>query len=163
MNQDRQRDFPSSTIIQLPEPYLTAIGRVCVQWSQLEATADLMLRKMMGFDIHDPRGYAITPHMSWPLKMDILSSLIEMYIKDHPHLSAFSDVQKMLKTSQDSRNRIIHAQWHFENGNAYMLRATARKRFKTNIDPISVNEINEISSQIGATAIKLYQAVLNPR
>lgn len=69
------REFPDVTVVPLPEPYLTAIGRVCVQWSMLEAIAEHSIKNLLGFDLYDYRSTVVTAHMSWPLRMDVLSTL----------------------------------------------------------------------------------------
>jgi hypothetical protein len=61
----------------IPEPYLTAIGKVCVAWGRLEGAVDLSIGRLAAFEVLDPRGRIITAHMSWPLKMDVLAALVE--------------------------------------------------------------------------------------
>ena len=59
--------------VNIPEPYLIAMGRVTVAWGVLEALVDLALARLAGYaNVYDPRPAIITAHMTWPLKMDVL-------------------------------------------------------------------------------------------
>ena len=154
-------DYLDTTQVLLPEAYLVAIGRVCVQWSQLETIADLAIRKLAGFELLDTRATIITAHMSWPMKQNILYALVEQYRDRHSHLAKFDELKPIYKKAQDGRNRVVHASWSFENGKVSTLRATAREKLKSHIDPISVVDINAISDQIGFAAAQTLKAILN--
>lgn len=145
--------------VNLPDSYLAAIGRVCCQWSNLEAIVDLAIKKLLNFDLEDYRIIAITAHMSWPAKINLLGTLISEYKNKHPHLEEFSSIKPILTAAQVSRNKIIHATWGYENDQAVMLRASARGQLKTYTEPMSVEDIEKISSQIGKSSILVYRLI----
>ena len=145
--------------IALPEEYLTMIGRVCFQWNTLEEIVDLVLRKLLGFDMDDMKPRMLTAHMTWPLKMDVLGSLIDFYRPDNPHLAGFDRVKPMLARAQSARNKVIHAAWHYQDGQVYLLRATARGKLKTNIDPITLDDVANIADDIGRAGVALYKLI----
>lgn len=154
-------NYPDNMKITLPEPYLTAIGKVCVQWAMLEAIVDLSLRKLMGYELFDPKAAIITAHMTWPLKMDVLASLVASLRENYPHLKRFDAVKPMLAKAQAGRNRIVHASWTYEEGIVRILRATARGQLKTSMAPVTIKEIEQIVDEIGAAAAALLKMVLN--
>lgn len=145
----------------IPEPYLTAIGQVCVNWGLLEVTADLVIGKLAGFALYDPRGQIVTAHMSWPQKMDVLELLVNALRADHPHLAKFDAAKPLLKKAQEGRNRIVHGQWAERDGKVYKLRATARGKFKFAMDLITLEEIRIIAHDIGQAGLVSLKAVLN--
>jgi hypothetical protein len=154
--------YPDEFIITLPDPYLIAIGKVCVAWGHLEAFVDLSIGKFAGYEeIYDPRAAIVTAHMPWPLKMNILESLVAALLPDFPQLARFAAVKPLLRKAQDGRNRIVHGQWGYENNRATKLRATARGKLRTNIDPIAVADINNIVRDIGSAGTGLWNVVVN--
>ncbi len=106
------KPYPDEFSINLPDDYLIAIGKVNVQWGMLETVVDLAIGTLGGFKLYDPRSAIMTAHMTWPLKMDILESLVTAIAVDHPHLSPKFQISKpLLKKAQEGRNRVIHGQW----------------------------------------------------
>ncbi len=144
----------------IPEPYLTAIGRVVVHWCNLEAVTDLAIGKLAGFDAYDHRGAIATAHMTWPQKMDILESLINVLRDEHAYLAKFDDVKPLLKKAQDGRNRLVHGQWGKQDGQVVKLRITARGKLKFGIAPITIDEIRTIGLDVGQAGLALIKTVL---
>ena len=78
--------YPDEFKVILPDRYLIAVGKVCVQWAQLESVAEVTIQKIAGFDLEDNRGAIMTAHLPWTLRMDILESLISELQETYPHL-----------------------------------------------------------------------------
>jgi hypothetical protein len=156
------KPYPDEFNINLPDEYLIAIGKVNVQWGMLETIVDLAIGTLGGFQLYDPRSAIMTAHMTWPLKMDVLESLVTALAVDHQHLSPKFQISKpLLKKAQEGRNRIIHGQWGYEDGKASKLRATARGKLKTSIDPITVSEIEGIAKDVGRAGVAILKLVTN--
>ncbi len=155
--------YPDNFTIQIPDDYLIAIGKVRVQWGTLETVVDLAIAKLGGFRSFDPRAMIITAHMTWPLKMDIMRSLITALREDqaYAHLARFDEIKPMLKSAQDGRNKCVHGQWGYEKGNVSKLRTTARGRLKASIDTITVANINEAADDIGRAGAAIIKLILN--
>ena len=153
--------MPDKTVVLLPEPYLVAIGKVCVQWSMLEAQMDHAIKKLCGFEIDDSRALILTTHMAWPLRMDIMESLINAYRSDHPHLAHYDALKPQLKKAAEGRNRFVHAHLAYENGEVIELRAKARGKLQTTVTPIQVSEIEVVADDIGRAAINVYKTIFN--
>lgn len=156
-----QTSYPDNFMVLLPEPYLTSIGKVCVQWSNLENVANIALHKLLGLELFDPRGTMLTAHMTWPLKIDVLGSLIDSLRHDYQQLARYEKVGPMLVKAQAGRNRVVHATWAYDNGTVRVLRATARGKLKATMDPITVADIDAISTDIGKASAALLKMILN--
>jgi hypothetical protein len=153
--------YPDEMTITLPEPYLTAIGKVTVAWGHLESIVAMGLAKFTGYTDFDWRSATITAHMPWPQKMDAMETLINELTPENPHLAKFPEVKTLLKKAQEGRNRVSHGQWGYENGQASKARLTARGKLRPSIDPITVTEIETIASDIGRAAIRLWRLIVN--
>ncbi len=147
--------------VTIPKPYLIAIGKVSYVWGVLESIVDMSIAKLGGGDIFDPRCAILTLHMTWPLKMDVLEALVTELREENPWLAKFDRAKPLLKKAQEGRNKIIHGQWNYENGQVYKLRATARGRLKTNIVPVEVENIEAIALDIHKAGIALLETILN--
>jgi|SRR6185437_3262474 len=156
------KPYPDDFTITVPDAYLIAIGKVNVVWGTMEAVVDLAIHKLAGYQLYDPRSAILTAHMTWPQKMDVLESLVTAFKQDYPHLESFFDKAKpLLKKAQEGRNKIVHGQLSYENGQAYKLRATARGKLKASIEPITVREIETIVHDIGRAGAATLKLVLN--
>ena len=145
----------------IPESYLTAIGKVSVNWGTLEAAMDLAIGKLAGFALKDSRGAIVTAHLSWPQKMDALEALANALTLDYPHLGKFAEVKPLLKKAQEGRNRIVHGQWGEHDGKVHKLRMTARGKLKARIDLITIEQIHAIALDIGRAGEAILKLVLN--
>jgi hypothetical protein len=147
----------------IPEAYLTAIGRVVVNWCNLESVVDLAIAKLAAFDLNDPRGVIVTVHMAWPQKMDVLEALVHALETDHPHLSPkFEAAKPLLIQAQRGRNRIVHGQWgsHPEYG-VVKLRSSARGKLKYGFEPISLDDMAAISLDMGNAGLAVFKMIVN--
>lgn len=153
--------YPDEFTITLPEPYLTAIGKVSVAWGNIEMIVDMAIAKFAGYNGFDWRAGTLTAHMTWPLKMDVMETLITELTPEYPHLASFSEIKPLLKKAQDGRNRVSHGQWGYENGQASKARVTARGRLRPRIEPITVTDIEGIARDIGRAAIRVWRLIVN--
>jgi len=145
----------------IPEPYLMAIGQVCVNWGALEEIVDLVIGKLAHFDISDQRAVAVTAHMSWPQKMDVLETLVDILRAENPHLAKFDDAKPLLKKAQEGRNRVVHGQWSERDGKIYKLRVSARRKLKFGFVPIAIEDIHAIAFDIGQAGLVTLKMILD--
>lgn len=149
------------TQIDLPDEYLTMIGKVCVQWGNLEAIVNLSVQKLLGFNIEDARSVALLAHMTWPLKIDVLRSLVDWYREENAFLNGFDEVMPMLAKAQQGRNKVLHASWYCEDGETYIYRVTARGKLKADIQSLTADDLARISDDIGKAGPALFKVVFN--
>lgn len=151
---------PTKAQILIPDAYLIAIGKVCVQWSVLENALEMVVTKLAGMDIWDPRSKIMINHMSWPQKVDILSAMASELVNDYPRLKNYGTALPLLKKAQEGRNQIMHGSWANEDGMVQLMRATARGKLKIYMDEITVDEIEEIVDDIHVAMAAIYNLVL---
>lgn len=152
---------PKNALVTLPEPYLIAIGKVCVQWTMLENMVDMILGKLAGMDFLDPRAKIMVAHMSWPQKMDVLGSLIDSLSEDHPRLRGYKDsTAPLLKAAQEGRNHVIHGFYGFEGGKVERQRATARGKLKIQMEEVTVGQIEAVVNDIHAALAAIYNLTI---
>jgi len=159
-----KNEMDDEFLITLPEPYLTAIGKVCVQWGLLEVAVEMATYKLAGMDSNDWRSKVMVTHMAWPQRVDILASLTEDLLENYPHLKNYKlKVRPALKKAQKGRNRIVHAQWDYDEdtGVASILSASARGKLKLAITPTTIDEIESIADNVGRANIFVWKMILN--
>lgn len=151
---------PKNASVTIPEAYLAAIGKVCVQWSILENVLEMMIIKLAGMDIGDSRSKIMINHMSWPQKVDILSAMANELVNGYPRLKDHGTTLPLLKKAQDGRNRIVHGSWANDDGEVKLMRATARGKLKLYMDKITVKEIEEVVDAIHVAIAAIYNLVV---
>jgi len=146
----------------IPDEYLTEIGRVTTRWAMLESVVDLCLTRLAGKDILDARSAIIFNHMAFPMKLDVMGALVSELLPNYPELSGFPTVHQLLKQAQEKRNSIAHSKWGTDEqtGKVQISRLTARGKLKTSITPISVSEIRTAADLIEKAAHDLYVLVV---
>lgn len=154
-------DEPSVSF-HIPGDYLEEIGRIVVEWTGLEGLLSLCLMKLSGMDIHDPRSLIVFNHLTFPVKMNILSSLVHELQSRYPGLRSFPETRKKLEKAQQGRNRVVHGTWLVDesSGQVQMARATARGTLKTSVENIDLNEVRQISADIQAAWQALWTTVI---
>lgn len=104
---------------------------------------DVALGRLGGFDPKDPRSIIITAHMPWPMKMDIMETLVNLLEKRHPNLRRFPELKSLLKRAQKGRNRTAHGSWHYKDGKVLKIRMTARGKLQASNEAVSIKELDE--------------------
>lgn len=156
--------YPDHIEVILPAPYLTAIGKVCVQWAQLEVAVEMALFKLAPLPANDARSKIVTAHMTWPMRIDILEALIYELQPAYPHLSRFkTTIKPLLRDAQNGRNWIVHAFWVYDTElrQAKIFSVSARGKLKAKIDPVSVEDILKVADSVGRAAAAMWKLELN--
>jgi hypothetical protein len=154
---------PAKAIVTLPDAYLIGIGKVCVQWGNLEAVMELSITKMAGMDHWDPRSKIMLNHMAWPMRTDIFKSLADQLMPEYPRLKEYQAVASHLKKAQEGRNRVVHSHWGIEDGKVTAMRASARGKLKFSLEAVTIDELDGILRDINVATAALYNLVIgNP-
>jgi hypothetical protein len=153
-------------IPDLPDAYLTELGRVSVRWSMLETWINFALIRLAGKDIHEGRSLVIFNHMAFPQKLDVLGALVSELLVNStscPWLAPYAkEVKPRLDEAQRKRNELIHAKWGTENGQVTRSKITARGSLKIDISPVTVEEIRAVSDLIYEAADALNALIIWP-
>ncbi|MGI8771714.1 MAG: hypothetical protein ACR2JE_09775 [Acidobacteriaceae bacterium] len=147
---------------QIPDEYLKAIGRVTVEWNQLESILDLCLIRLLGKDLTDPRSHIVFTHMAYPQKMNALKALIgQVEIPAGSSLGRYSDeVQPLLKAASEERNKIMHSKWGMEKGQVYRSTLQAKGALKVSHVYVPVDDVIAACDHIIAGGEALFSAVV---
>jgi hypothetical protein len=153
---------PDDKLPDIPNEYLTEIGRVTTRWAMLESVIDLCLMRLADKEVLDPRSLIIFNHMAFPMKLDVMGALVSELTPGYPALSGFPTVHQSLKQAQEKRNFIAHSKWGTDEktGEVQISRLTARGKLKTSITPITVTEIKAAADLIAKAAQDLYVLVI---
>jgi hypothetical protein len=148
---------------EIPDEYLTEIGRVTTRWAMLESVIDLCLTLLIGNREFDVRSAIIFNHMAFPMRIDVMGALVSQLLPDYSGLAEFPTVHQLLKQAQEKRNLIAHSKWGVDEqtGQVTVSRLTARGKLKTSIVPISVAEITAAADLIAKAAHDLLVLVVN--
>jgi hypothetical protein len=147
----------------IPEEYLLELGRLCSVWATLEMQLNLFIGKLAGFnELNDMTPFILTAHASFPQRLDMLGALCEYLAPQYPTLKCHADTLAKLKAAQSARNRLIHnGIVAAEDAHGFVLvRGSARGKVKTDMNPVSPDDIRAATSQVNEAARALYKLVL---
>jgi len=147
-------------MVNLPDAYLVEIGKIAVQWTNLETVFELCLINVAGLNANEPRAWAIFAHMTFPQRLDVFGAMIDSLQDDYPRLQDYKAVRSIISEAQDGRNKVVHARWLYEDGKATITRLTARGKVKHSTVPITVDELRRIAELIGKASIELWKLVV---
>lgn len=145
----------------MPEGFLTELGRVVVIWSSLENLLDLVLTKLAGIDVYDPRGVILFTHLSMPQKLDTLGALGEQLASNYPNLKDLPESITKIRTAQKLRNDLVHNALTYsdEDGQLEMPVGSARGKLKAEVRKISLVDIKRAVVEISTAQRHLYKVV----
>jgi hypothetical protein len=145
----------------MPESFLTELGRLVVIWSALENVIDLVLTKLAGLDVFDPRGVILFTHLSMPQKLDTLGALGEQLAPKYPNLNELPQSIAKLRTAQKLRNDLIHNSLTYSDKDDIleMPIGSARGKLKAEIRKVSLVDIKRAVIEISIAQRHLYRVV----
>jgi hypothetical protein len=149
----KNRDLMNADVNDWPIPneYLTELGRVSALWSCLESALMLASAKLAGFnDLHNPAGYIVFAHSSFPQRLDILGALCEQLQSQYENLKGYESVLSSLKAAQKSRNRLIHngLTINADTGKVEIAVGSARGKVKTLIEVVELADIRRAAADV---------------
>jgi hypothetical protein len=90
--------------------HVRAIGEVVVRWAQLESSLEMLIWELA--PLEHPFGHALTSHMNAQQWLQVVKSLANERLRDHPLLSS---LLALIRDIDDSvrvrRNEVAHSQW----------------------------------------------------
>ena len=138
--------------MDMPDEYLTEIGRIVVCWNSLEHMLNAALIVALSGKPQDPDGIAsaIFAHMAIDQKLNALESMLRLIDKNPGGLGdIFKDtVRPLLQQSKDKRNEIIHHFWIGHNGIVHRSNIQARGKLKVVSAKVPIQELFDVSELI---------------
>ena len=146
----------------LPEPWLLEIGRMTLLWATLEASVNLYIAKLLGFnDQFDARPAIATAHANFKQRQDILSTLCEQLHDQYPVLEDYERVVKMIDAASKSRNKFVHGSLTLDpdTQQVNLARLAARGKLQVTVEAVRLNDIRQVSKKIHSANLALHNLV----
>jgi hypothetical protein len=125
----------------LPQEHLAAIGLMSAAASSTDSVIEMAIAGMLGID--GEQGYAVTAHMSGPLRASVLRSAAEIIIENPKLLDVLDDIMDAIKDATNARNDIVHGSWCVRpsDGTVFLVQQEARTHVVITSRPVTVDEI----------------------
>ena len=139
----------------LPKEYLEAIGLASACYAQTENHVQLAIAGLLGVDIET--GWALSTHMSAPLRESALKSLAELKLTDLDDIEKLDTLLDKVKKAGGKRNDIAHNLWcrDEKTGEVFHLLTDARTRVSVEQKPVSLNSVQSDATFIYDAGIEL--------
>lgn len=140
--------------LSLPQEHLAAIGLMSAAASSTDSIIEMAIAGMLGID--GEQGYAVTAHMSAPLRASVLKSAAEIVLEDPRALDALDDIMEEIRVAVVERNDVVHGSWcvRHSDGTVFLVQQEARTHVAMSSRPVTVDEIE-------SKALALYDAGMN--
>lgn len=125
----------------LPSEYLKAIGLACACYAQTEDHVQMAIAGLLGIDVET--GWAVSTHMTAPLRESVLKSLSDIKFDSLDDIEAFDALLADIAEAGNRRNRIVHHMWCRDEvtGGIFQVRTQARTRVTADLTPVSLESI----------------------
>ena len=140
--------------MNLPPEHLQAIGLMSAAASSADSIVEMAIAGMLGID--GEQGYAVTAHMSAPLRANVLRSAAEIVIDNRRALDELDLLLDAIKKAAEARNDYVHGSWCVRpsDGAVFLVQQKARTHVKIESRPVTVDEIK-------SKAVAFHEAGLN--
>lgn len=144
----------------LPKEYLEAIGLACACYAQTEDHVQMAIAGLL--DVDSEVGWAVTTHMTAPLRESVLKSLTDIKFDDLSDIETFDRLLADVAEATNRRNRIAHHTWCLdeETGEVFQVRTQARTRVNVDLTPISLASIKADAKFIYDAGIEFLRFLL---
>ena len=119
--------------------------------SSTDGVYEMAIAGLLGID--GEMGWAVTAHMSAPLRKSVLLSAAEIRFDDGGTLDLLDSIVERIKTAAEGRNAMIHGSWCVRpsTGEVLLVQQEARTHVVAGSRPVTVDEIER-------KALALYEA-----
>lgn len=129
------------TPANLPQEFLAALGLVSASASHADSIVEMAIAGMLGID--GEQGYAVTAHMSAPLRTGVLKASAEIRMDNAKALDELDEILKNITDAMSARNQMLHGSWAVKpsTGEVFLIRQEARTHVEITSRPVTVDEI----------------------
>jgi hypothetical protein len=119
--------------------------------SSTDGVIEMAIAGMLGID--GEQGWAVTSHMSAPLRASVLKAAAEIALSDPHALDELDIHMEAIKKAAEARNDMIHGSWCVRHSDrtVFLVQQSARTHVEVSSRPVTVNEIK-------SKALALYEA-----
>ncbi len=131
----------------LPKEHVTDVGRVVVNFQQLEFLIVRLIWIMTSTD--ENIGRRITAGVSFGKLLDLLSSVFHYSVQEPTMLDEFDQLITRARNVNEGRNRVVHSWWFidFDSGAPSRLKFTARGA-RTDAENIDMHALSVSTAQL---------------
>lgn len=145
----------------LPDEFLLELGRMTAMWPRLEFGLDLVIGRLMGFDLHDVRPVIAFAHANFQQRVEVFSTLCNRMQANHSQLKNYKSVLTKIQGAQKGRNKYAHnVITPNSSGKMVVTPIAARDVFKMVPEPVYLNDIKEVTAKILEAAGALHSLVI---
>lgn len=144
----------------LPTEYLAALGLVSASASHTDSVIEMAVAGMLGID--GERGWAVTSHMSGPLRISALKSAAEIRLSDPRALDELDEIINRIEAAMGARNNMIHGSWcrNPATGQVFLVKQEARTHVVARSIPMTVDEIKLKAATLYEAGIDLMRLIM---
>ncbi|CCV04322.1 conserved hypothetical protein [Mesorhizobium metallidurans STM 2683] len=150
----RNLDFDPKNI---PLRHLQTIGLACAAYAQTEDHLQMAIAGCLGVDAE--LGWAVTSHMTAPLREDVLKSVAEIKLDDLDDLDRLDELISVIKQAADKRNNITHNLWCIDahTREVFVVKTSARGTVRADVIPMPLPKLREDADFIYQAGIELFR------
>lgn len=145
-----------------PNEYLLELGRITALWGSLEHSVNAAISKFAGYEaVYDFRAAIMTAHANFKQRLDILGSLCDQLKNEYPHLKAYEKTISLIVKAQNRRNKYMHNGifYNEQTKQVEIASLSARGKLKTNVERVTVEDLQATSAAIHEALCALYGLV----
>jgi hypothetical protein len=136
--------------IPIADEYLSAIGRLMVNWNQLDGLFDLLLIRLMGCRLWDVRSHMVIVGMNFGTKVELVKSLagVQMRPDDPIYMKLINTTLPRITHLQSQRNAVAHNKWALGEGGVRGVRMTAKGKLKITEKLVPIEDLKKDSKEM---------------
>lgn len=121
--------FRTTKRFDLPDDYLTEVGRVAIEWSHLEFVVEEVIWTLLRLPWGSDEARAVTAHIPFRVRLDIISSLLRPKEVPPQGLQEWNELLKEINAQHEWRNLVVHHEWRSGSPTKQMIyRRSARTK-----------------------------------
>jgi len=135
----------------IPDNYIKAIGLVTVSWARLDYCIDFLIWELLGLQDDEIKGLSVTNHLSFPMKYNIVSSLLEIWLSETSKIDVYNSIIETLDNAdilRVKRNDFSHGAWQFKNNHLTSIKFSARGTLKADGISYKLEDIETLINDI---------------
>ncbi len=144
----------------LPHDFLAALGLMSASASHTDGIVEMAIAGMLGID--GEQGYAVTAHMSAPLRVSVLKAAAEIRFDNPKILDELDVIIDEITNAAGARNDMIHGAWCLKRSTneVILVKQEARTHVNVTSRPMTVDEVKLKSRALYEAGINLMRFIL---
>ncbi|MER9258639.1 hypothetical protein [Mesorhizobium sp. M0619] len=144
----------------IPLRHLQTIGLACAAYAQTEDHLQMAIAGCLGVDAE--LGWAVTSHMTAPLRENVLKSVAEIKLDDLDDLDKLDELIELVGKAAEKRNNIAHNLWCTDERTreVFVVKTSARGSVRADMIPMPLPKLREDADFIYEAGIELFRFLM---